>query len=222
MDLKRAVEDALAATRYHPDYADEMQRVFQEALAQYRAAPSPGNEARARSFAYDATLMREKFFRGRLEFLTRLIGILGERPEERLAVAEDGCGSGTDLHVVGSMLKEKVALTGIDKNAVSLGRARERAPGVRLLSDFDGSTFHCVYSDFVSIDESIVWQVGERGDRTFDALRSPGLALHNADMGRLDLHLRFFGRKFARILPTELLAEVEDGPDCRLCRFEKD
>lgn len=222
-DLKGRIEDALRETRYHPDFAQEADhqiKAFVEQSKQSGRLESVIEEVRSRT--YDSILMGEKYFPARLEFLTRLISYLGERPESNLAVADDGCGTGVDLHVLNALLADKVMLTGIDKNEASLAIARSRVPNVQFMPSFDGSTFDVIYSDYASFDGNFIWEIGDRGKKAFNALRSPGVVLQNADMGQLGLYCSFFGQKFSKTVRPELLAKIEGGPDAYLCRFEKD
>ncbi len=222
-DLKGRIEDALRETRYHPDFAKEADHQIKEFIDESKQSgrlESVIEEVRSRT--YDSVLMQEKYFPARLEFLTRLISYLGERPEPNLAVAEDGCGTGVDLHVLNVLLADKVTLTGIDKSEASLAIAKRRVPNVRLIPDFDESTFDVIYSDYVSIDGNFIWEIGDRGSKAFYALRSPGIVLQNADMRQLSLYCSFFGQKFSKTIRPELLASIEGGHDAYLCRFEKD
>lgn len=166
--------------------------------------------------------MQEKYFRARVEFLTRLIQLLGDRPEQTLEVAEDGCGSGVDLHVVQDLLAEKVVLTGIDHNPTSLQRAKLRVPTATVIDDFNEQTYDIIYADFVSIDDNLPWEWNTRGQKNYNALRPKGLVLQNSDMKQIQFYLRFFARMFDRCMQPELLARIESAPDCYLCRFEKD
>jgi SAM-dependent methyltransferase len=221
-DLKGRIEDSLRDIRYHPEFsseADGQLKAFVEKCQESGQLQSMMQEIRCR--ANDAVLMRETFFPARLEFLSRLLSYLGERPEAHLSVAEDGCGTGVDLYVLDALLKDKLTLTGIDKSESALAIARNRVPRARFLPDFDGASYDLIYSDFVAIDGNLVWEIGERGKKNFDALCSPGIVLQNADMKLLRLYCTFFGQRFSKIVSPELLAEIPNGPDCYLCRFEK-
>jgi SAM-dependent methyltransferase len=222
--LKGKIESSLRTIGYHPECVSRADAELAETLDRFKRAGSPaGMKNEVWSLAYDATLMKEQYFPGRLEFLSRLITLLGEQPEANLAVAEDGCGTGVDLHVLNTLLGEKVSLTGIDINEASLAKARVRVPHATLIPDFNGDTYQVIYADYVSIDSNMIWEVRTRGERNFAALRSPGIVLHNSDIRQLELYLRLFGQKFSRILPPEFLAAVPPrGPDCYLCKFEKD
>lgn len=221
-DLEASITDSLRAIRYHPEFANEAEDQMKALVAR---AKESGNQValmpELRSLANDAVLMQQKYFTGRLQFLVRLITYLENRPEPSLNVAEDGCGSGVDLHVVQSLLPGKVALTGIDNNTGALARAKARVPNAEFKIDFDGGTYDVIYGDFVSIDQNQIWDYASRGNRVYDSLRRPGVVLHNADMGRMGLYLRFFGQRFQKVMPPELLAEIPDAPNCHFCRFEK-
>ncbi len=222
-NLKDRVENSLREIRYHPDFANEAEHELKSMIERLNQAGSYElMKSEVYSYAYDAILMREKFFRGRLEFLSRLITLLGERPEKKLEVAEDGCGSGIDLHVVNTLLTDKVSLTGIDKNPASLVRARKRVPNAKLFPDFNNDTYDVIYADFVHIDDNFIWEIAARGERNFSSLRSPGIVLQNVDMRNLDLYIDYFRCQFSQVIPPELLAKIDSGPDCYLCRFEKE
>jgi hypothetical protein len=222
MNVKHEIEQALHAIGYHPDCATKAQEELRAAVDEFQSAGSPASgKNKLWSLACDATLMNGKYFAARLEFLSRLIPLLYDRPEQIVEVAEDGCGSGVDVHVVQTLLKDKVNLTGIDTNEAALARAKSRVPNARFMPDFDGHSFDVIYSDFVSIDTNKIWEVGARGQKTFNALRSHGVVLHNSDMQQLQVYLRFFGQSFSRIFSPELLAEIPEKPSCYLCKFEK-
>lgn len=221
-DLEASITDALRDIRYHPEFVGEAEARLQAAVERTKGVSDPSQhmpEIRAR--AIDHVLMQQKYFTGRLQFLLRLIPYLENRPEPRLDVAEDGCGTGIDLHVVQTLLPNKVTLTGIDNSAAALAQAKERVPNVTYQTDFDGGTYDVIYGDFVSIDNNHLWDIAIRGDKTYEALRSPGLVLQNIDMRQLDLYRRAFGQRFQGIFPPELLAEIPDGPNCYFCKFEK-
>ncbi len=221
-NLKDRVESSLHEIRYHPDFAIQAQKELVEMAKRHKETGSSSMKNDLRSYAIDAILMQETYFRSRLEFLSRLVETLGERSETTLEIADDGCGSGVDLHVLNALLAKKVSLTGIDKDPISLERARLRVPNAKFMADFNEATYDVIYADYVSPDDNLMFQVGTRGEKNFNALRASGIVLQNVDMIQLGLYLRLFGRKFARVLPAELLATVNSGPDCYLCRFEKD
>lgn len=221
--LKSRIEGSLKELRYHPDFADEADDALQAAIERFKEAGQPDSmKDELYSFAYDSTLMGEKYFPGRLEFLSRLITLLGERSDSKLSVAEDGCGSGVDLYVVDAILGDNVELTGVDKSKAALSRAKERVPNVTLSQNLSGNAFDVIYSDFPSIDKNMIWEIAGRGAINFNALRSPGIIVHNADTSPIGLYCRLFGSKFSKIISPELLTEVSGNHDCYLCRFEKE
>ncbi len=221
--LEQTIEATLHETGYHPDCAAEADAELNKLMAAYGEAGQPPEMVpKLKSQANDAVLMQQKYFAGRLKFLTVLVTYLGDRPEDTLAVADDGCGTGADLYVLRKLLGNKLALTGIDKNEASLQKARERVPDVTFGTDLTDNSFEVIYGDFVSIDDNMAWSIAERGAKTMRALRSPGVVLQNADMHRLGMYCQFFGRAFSRIVTPEVLANVPQGPSCYLCRFEKD
>lgn len=222
-DAQGRIENSLRDIRYHPDFAAEANDQINQLIAKLQETGQLQSRMQEiRSRMYDVVLMTEKYFPARLEFLSRLVPYLEERPESNLAIAEDGCGTGVDLHVLNALLTDKVTLTGIDSNEASLEIARSRVPKARFVSDFQGDSFHIIYSDFVSIDANFVWEVAERGKKNFNALRSPGVVFQNTDMRQLALYCRYFGQKFSKILHPEFLAAIQDGPDSYLCRFERE
>jgi SAM-dependent methyltransferase len=220
--LEHSIEGALRATQHHPDYAAQAEADLAALIEEFRSSGSPParmNELRAR--ANDVVLMQEKYFRGRVAFLMRLVAYLGERPEQQLDVAEDGCGSGIDLHVIHTLLGQKLNLTGIDINDAALAIAKQRVPAVRYLTDFDDQQYHVIYSDYVSIGDNAPWTIAARGEKCFAALRSPGVVLQQADMEHVQMYRQSFGRKFLHVAQPEFLADIPGRYSCRLYRFEK-
>ncbi len=220
--LETHIEECLRSIHYHPtcaELADTHVNELIESAEKTNSVNAMRQEIYAR--ATDAVLMKEKYFGPRVKFLSHLISYLQKRPEQNLAVAEDGCGTGVDLHVVSSLLKNKVSLTGIDTNQAALAIAKSRVPHAEFASDFPGTSFDVIYADYVSIDNNDVWDIAKRGEKSFHALRTPGVVLQNSDMQHLRMHILFFGKKFSKILPPELLGKIENGPDSHLCVFEK-
>lgn len=224
-ELRNAVEDSLHETGFHPERAAAADEAANEFLAKLKAEPSEvinANMERVRRMFVDAVLMQPKYFAPRVKFLSTLVKHLGERTEPTVRVADDGCGTGTDLYVLRSLLGEKVALTGVDINEDALSVARQRVPDAAYANAFGDETFDVIYSDFFSPGPLGYYALPERSSKTLAALRSPGTVFHHADMGLPREYFAIFGAKFDRVAQPELMGHVGDNHSCYLFRYEKD
>jgi len=222
--LEKTIEDCLSKTGYHPDLAANAKEKAEAYIRSLKPTPDAvqANMEKLRSMMNDAVLMEQKYFAPRVKFLSGLVHNLDKRPESHLDVADDGCGTGVDLYVLNNLLGNKLSLTGIDINDTSLSAAHERVPDAKFQKDFNDATFDVIYSDFFSIGQNSIFEIIPRGAKAFNALRSPGVVLQNADMGKISLFCNAFGQRFSRIIQPELLGRVENKPDCYLYRYEKD
>lgn len=220
------IEDCLLSTGYHPSCAESLEEKTDNLLASLRSNTSreavEAGLQQVRSLYNDIVLMKGKYFSARVNFLSRLVQYLETRPEENIKVADYGCGTGVDLYVLNTLIGHKLSLTGIEINESSLSIARQRTPNMRFSKDFSDGPFDVIYSDFYSLGDNNVCRIATSGSKNFDALRSPGVVFHNADMAQMSLYLRFFGASFSRIITPELLAEIDGAPNSYFCRFEKD
>jgi SAM-dependent methyltransferase len=224
-ELRNAVESSLYETGFHPERAAAADEAANELMAKLKAEPSEvvnANMERVRRMFTDVVLMQPKYFAPRVKFLSTLVTHLGERTEPTVRVADDGCGTGADLYVLRTLLRGKVALTGVDINDDALSVARQRVPDAAFGKSLGNDAFDVIYSDFFSPGPLGFYALPERSEKTFAALRSPGTAFHHADMGLPQEYCTIFGAKFDRIAQPELMGRVGDNHSCYLFRYEKD